>query len=207
MEEKEKMKQESKTEINSPKETSDENGLHLEPIRTYTNVVMYPLNPRKEDFRISDIAHALSLMTRANGHFTTFYSVAQHCLNCSYEAEARGYSRRMQLALLLHDASEAYLSDLTRPVKAGITQYREIENHLNDILFEAFGIFNFEKEEKKMLREIDDDMMYYEFENLHISGGFHKEYHLRKEHPLAFRDMAEVEDEYIRRFQALTISR
>ena len=91
-----------------------ENTVPLEPICTFTNVVMYPLNPRKEDFRISDIAHALSLMTRANGHFLHFYSVAQHCLNCSYEAEARGYSRRMQLALLLHDASEAYLSDVTR---------------------------------------------------------------------------------------------
>ena len=91
-----------------------ENTAPLEPICTFTNVVMYPLNPRKEDFRISDIAHALSLMTRANGHFLHFYSVAQHCLNCSYEAEARGYSRRMQLALLLHDASEAYLSDVTR---------------------------------------------------------------------------------------------
>ena len=183
-----------------------ENTVPLEPICTFTNVVMYPLNPGKEDFRISDIAHALSLMTRANGHFLHFYSVAQHCLNCSYEAEARGYSRRMQLALLLHDASEAYLSDVTRPVKAGMPRYREIEAHLSEVLFDAFGIFHFEKEEKKMLREIDDDMMYYEFEHLHISGGFRKEYHLKQKHPLEFRDMAEVEDEYIKRFQALTIN-
>ena len=62
------------------------------------------------------------------------------------------------------------------------------------------------QEEKKMLREIDDDMMYYEFEHLHISGGFRKEYHLKQKHPLEFRDMAEVEDEYIKRFQALTIN-
>ena len=102
-------------------------------------------------------------MTRANWTFLLhFYSVAQHCLNCSYEAEARGYSRRMQLALLLHDASEAYLSDVTRPVKRGMPRYREIEAHLSEVLLMPLAFFYFEKEEKKMLREIDDDMMYYE---------------------------------------------
>ena len=115
----------------------------------FTNVVMYPLNPRKEDFRISDIAHALSLMTRANGHFLHFYSVAQHCLNCSYEAEARGYSRRMQLALLLHDASEAYLSDVTRPVKAGMPRYREIEAHLSESFLMPLAFFTLRKKRRK----------------------------------------------------------
>ena len=97
------------------------------PIITVTGVTMYPLAPKKEDFRILDIAHALSLMVRANGHFNTFYSVAQHSLACSLEGEARGYSKRIQLALLLHDASEAYISDLTRPVKEGVPYYKEIE--------------------------------------------------------------------------------
>jgi 5'-deoxynucleotidase YfbR-like HD superfamily hydrolase len=59
-----------------------------------------------------DIAHALSLVCRANGHFPHFFSVAQHSINCMKEAAARGYSTRVQLGCLLHDGSEAYLSDI-----------------------------------------------------------------------------------------------
>ncbi|MEG0998496.1 MAG: phosphohydrolase [Clostridiales bacterium] len=175
----------------------------LEPIVTYTGVTMYPLAPKKSDFRITDIAHALSMMTRASGHFTTFFSVGQHCLNCSIEGEARGYSKRLQLALLLHDATEAYISDLTRPVKAGLPKYREIEDKLSETIFEAFGLYKFEKEEEKMVKEVDDDMLLYEFAHLHISGGLKGTYHLKQNHSLAFRNMKDVENEYIERFQYL----
>jgi uncharacterized protein len=86
-------------------------------ILTYSKTKFYPLEPIKEDVNIIDIAHALSLITRANGHFEHFYSVAQHSINCCREAESRGYSQRVQLGCLLHDASESYISDITRPVK------------------------------------------------------------------------------------------
>jgi len=51
-----------------------------------------PLKPSVSDISISDIAHALSLMTRANGHIHHFDSIAQHSINCCQEAKARGYS-------------------------------------------------------------------------------------------------------------------
>lgn len=172
-------------------------------IVTYTGVRMSPFKPQKSDFRISDIAHALSLMTRANGHFNRFYSVAQHCLSCSYEGEARGYSKRIQLALLLHDATEAYVSDVTRPVKAGFPEYRDMEERLNTVIFEDFGLYKFTKEEKKMVKEVDDDMMYYEFEHLHISGGLGPKYSLKTKPSLEFVPMEKVEQEYIERFQLL----
>ena len=75
-------------------------------ISTYTNRKINPVQPVAEDIVIEDIAHSLSLMTRANGHLTHFYSVAQHTINCYKEAKARGYSERVQLGCLLHDASE-----------------------------------------------------------------------------------------------------
>ena len=87
-----------------------------------------PVHPNAALIDINDIAHALSMLCRANGHFHTFHSVGQHSINCAREAMARGYSRRVQLACLLHDASEAYLSDVTRPVKAELPKYLEIEN-------------------------------------------------------------------------------
>lgn len=51
-------------------------------ITTYSKVNFTPLEPKKEDIIIDDIAHALSLMSRANGHFPEFYSVGQHCIFC-----------------------------------------------------------------------------------------------------------------------------
>ena len=86
---------------------------------------MNPLCPKQEEIRIEDIAHAQSLMTRANGHFPEFYSVGQHSIACAREAIARNYSSRVVLACLLHDGSEAYLSDITRPVKGELSEYRQ----------------------------------------------------------------------------------
>ena len=65
-----------------------------------------PLMMTPEDVVLEDIAHALSLLCRGGGQLKYFYSVGQHCINCMKEAEARGWSPRMQLACLLHDASE-----------------------------------------------------------------------------------------------------
>ena len=177
--------------------------MKIEPIVTYTGVVMYPLAPQTSDFRIEDIAHALSLMTRANGHFIRFYSVGQHCIACSKEGEARGYSPLVCLALLLHDASEAYLSDITRPVKISLPNYVEIEKSLQKVMEQAFGLENLTDEDRELISSVDDAMLYYEFENLHKDGGFHKEYHLMGDHSLEFRNMQEVEMQYLEQYHKL----
>jgi len=66
-------------------------------ILTYSKIKFYPLQPIKDDIKIEDIAHSLSLMTRANGHCDHFYSVAQHSIQCYQEAKSRGYSAKVQL--------------------------------------------------------------------------------------------------------------
>ena len=114
-------------------------------------------------------AHALSLMCRGGGHLKYFYSVAQHSLNCAAEAKARGWSERLQLACLLHDASEAYLSDIIRPVKANLTGYLEIENRIMGKILEKFNLSDLTEEERRMWKQIDDEMLYYELKNL-MSG-------------------------------------
>lgn len=138
------------------------NGM-AEHITTYMKKQFLPLNPKCEDVCIEDIAHALSLMTRANGHFPRFYSVAQHSLDCAGEAKLRGYSKRLILAALLHDASEAYLSDITRPVKKYMTQYGPIEDKMQSTIFEALLGSDLTEDEWKIIKEIDDTMLYYEF--------------------------------------------
>nr|WP_256834515.1 phosphohydrolase [Pseudomonas oleovorans] len=75
------------------------------------------LNPRAENVITTDLAHALSLVCRFNGHCTHHYSVAQHSLLVAYIIEKEGGTPEEQLAGLLHDGTEAYISDLTRPLK------------------------------------------------------------------------------------------
>ena len=52
-------------------------------IQTYSGKKFYPLDPRPEDIDIRDIAHALSLNCRFNGHCRCFYSVAEHSVGVS----------------------------------------------------------------------------------------------------------------------------
>lgn len=134
-------------------------------ILTYKKKEFYPLEPRVEDIDIEDIAHALSLLCRANGHFKHFYSVGQHSINCAMEAIARGYSDRVVLGCLIHDASEAYLADITRPVKKHLQKYLEIEDKLQGRIFEKW-IPSLTGDEIKLIFEIDDAILYYEFIDL-----------------------------------------
>ena len=135
-------------------------------IMTYTKKMFDPLHPEVELIDIEDIAHALSMLCRANGHFKSFYSVAQHSINCMKEAKARGYSERVQLACLLHDASEAYLSDVTRPVKAELPRYREIESPLQEMIWNKWLDEPLTIQEIVQVFQIDDAILAYEFLNL-----------------------------------------
>lgn len=75
------------------------------------------LNPRAENVLTTDLAHALSLVCRFNGHCAHHYSVAQHSLLVAHIIEKEGGTPEEQLAGLLHDGTEAYINDLTRPLK------------------------------------------------------------------------------------------
>jgi len=132
-------------------------------ITTFKKIHFAPLEPKSENIMIEDIAHALSQMTRANGHFPEFYSVAQHSIQCCEEAKARGYSKKIQIACLLHDASEAYLSDITSPVKRNLSKYVEIEDRLQGAIYQKFLEEPLLGEESQLITEIDNAMFYYEF--------------------------------------------
>lgn len=95
----------------------------------------YPLDPRAADVKPSDIAHALSLLCRYGGHVERFYSVAEHCVLMS-EAVAPEHA----LAALLHDATEAYVVDVPRPLKRVLAGYREIEDRVWLAIAERFGV-------------------------------------------------------------------
>lgn len=92
---------------------------------TFTGRRVDPYHLRAEDIAIEDIAHALSLLCRFGGHTREFYSVAQHSVRV-----ARSLPKEMMLEGLLHDATEAYIQDLVRPVKHRCPQYKALEKHI-----------------------------------------------------------------------------
>ena len=137
-----------------------------EYITTYTGNHFKPTNPYPELIRIEDIAHALSLICRGNGHVKTFWSVGEHCICCAKEAAARGLSDRMVLACLLHDASECYMSDVPSPFKKELPEYQIWEEQLLCMIYKKFLGSGLTKEEQTRLDEIDHALLWYDLEIL-----------------------------------------
>lgn len=94
-------------------------------LQTYTGRQFWPLDPRPEEIFIEDIAHHLSMLCRYAGAVTRFYSVAEHSVHVSRYVSAANAPWG-----LLHDAPEAYLVDVPRPVKRSLPQYEAIESQL-----------------------------------------------------------------------------
>lgn len=131
-------------------------------ITTFTGKQFNPTQPEPENFDIRDIAHALPLICRGNGQVKTYFSVAQHCINCAKEAGERGYSKRVQLACLLHDAGECYLSDVPRPFKQFLPEYHVYEDRILSVIYTKYLGSDITQEENALVREIDDAMLYYD---------------------------------------------
>lgn len=101
----------------------------------YSGAMFDIANPELDDFKIEDIAHALSNMCRYGGHSKFYYSVAQHSFYASYMVQPK-----MAMASLMHDATEAYMHDLPRPLKALLPDYKKMENTLGCQIALAFGL-------------------------------------------------------------------
>ena len=170
-------------------------------ITTYVGKHFEPANPDPDAICIEDIAHALSLITRGNGHVKTFWSVGEHCINCAKEAQAQGLSDRMVLACLLHDASECYMSDIPRPFKQELPEYRSHEEHLLDMIYEKFLGSSLTEEEQTRLKEIDDAMLWYDLSVLLGEKPRGAAPKLQIELDYTVRPFAEVENEYLEIFR------
>lgn len=145
-------------------------------IRTFTGRQFWPLGPRVEEIFIEDIAHALSLVCRYTGHCREFYSVAEHSVRVSFQVQKLylkldlspgRFERARVVALcgLLHDASEAYIADVSRPVKHSATFgpiYKAIEANLEAQINRRFRL----PAMLPLVKEVDNRMLATEMRDL-----------------------------------------
>ena len=149
-------------------------------ITTYTKKYFDPLNVDESLLDIKDIAHALSLICRGNGHVQYFYSVAQHSLACAKEAKTRGYSK-----------------EVTRPIKKELTYYLEVEDILQNVIWKHFIQRDLTKEETKLVFEIDDEMLSLELKEL-LNDEINRNYlKLQRKVDLSFVAFETIENEFI----------
>lgn len=104
-------------------------------MQTYTGRAFYPLDPQPADIHPTDIGHALGMLCRYGGHVRRFYSVAEHCVLMSHAVPAEH-----ALWALLHDATEAYVVDVPRPLKRMLPEYRAIEDRVMRAIIERFEL-------------------------------------------------------------------
>lgn len=131
-------------------------------IRTFTGKYINVFDPNPDDIDIRDISHALSQMPRFGGRLPIFYSVAQHSIDCTNRVD-----EDLVLDALLHDASEAYLMDIPKPIKRRLPDYIEVENNLMKVIAEKFKIeYPIHPEVKK----VDKEQLEWEWENIMIKN-------------------------------------
>lgn len=133
--------------------------------QTYTGRYIDALNPRCEDIVLEDIAHHLSLQCRFNGACSEFYSVAEHCFIASSIA-----TDSLSAAALLHDAAEAYIGDMISPLKFLLPKFKEIEDGLQNVIYERFNI-QLTEQDKKELKKIDLTLLATERHVLMVQDG------------------------------------
>lgn len=125
-----------------------------------------PFDPDPEDVQLDDVAHALSNVCRFSGQTDQFYSVALHSIYVTEELAHRGAGPQRQLYGLLHDASEAYISDLAGPLKTHVEPYRIAEARLMDAVWETVGLPPLGGEDADAVHRADMALREYEIEAL-----------------------------------------
>ena len=139
-------------------------------IETACGLFIDPIDPDPVQFRLSDIGHGLGNMCRYNGACRRFYSVAEHSLWVGDLLEAWGCDDATILQGLMHDASEAYLPDLSSPLKRDGwgKGFRDAE----DLLMERLaGRFGFAWPMTEEVKKADAILMWCETHILMSSGG------------------------------------
>ena len=131
-------------------------------ILIHSGILFDVFNPKMEDIKVIDIAHALSNLCRYGGHTPKFYSVGQHSVLCSLQPG----TPQEQMEFLMHDASEAYLIDLPKPIKRNMPDYVSIEENLLKLICEHYKL-TYPLSER--VHKIDVELLHFEYDNFYTN--------------------------------------
>lgn len=109
-------------------------------IRTASGAYVTLLDPDPDTIHLGDIAHALAHVCRFGGHLPSFYSVAEHSLHVAAMLHRQYGDPLLTFFGLMHDATEAYLGDMVRPLKQQLHAYRAAEDRMADVIGARFGL-------------------------------------------------------------------
>jgi 5'-deoxynucleotidase YfbR-like HD superfamily hydrolase len=119
-------------------------------------------SPNAKDVDINDIACGIAKTARFNGQTKGFLSVALHVLNTEDWLREQGESYRIRLAGLMHDASEAYIHDVSSPLKTLLINYRAIERRVTQAILKGLDleeVLCLTKDEQKRVKKADQVML------------------------------------------------
>jgi len=132
-------------------------GCYRNTIRVRSGGYFDIADPRPGQFTFADVAGALSKICRFGGQIDRFYSVAEHLWHCAEQAARDGLSGEAQRAVLLHDAAEAFIGDVVKPLKVMLPEYAAIEQKVEDCIALKFGVsFRLWQEE---IRKVDRELL------------------------------------------------
>lgn len=153
---------------------------------------------KENEISLLDIAHSLSLLCMYQGQCKTFYSIAQHALNCEREAEKRGYDARIAFLCLMDKASQAYFPSLHPSLHPYLSSYREMKKQIEEIILEKFDLMDVTEEEERIQKKIVYDIQAYERILLLPGCEEKEEVSLFSEVDLQEKDTREIEKQFIR---------
>lgn len=177
-------------------------------MQTFTGRAWHFLTPRADDVDVRDVAHALGMLCRYGGHSRHFYSVAEHSVLVS-----RLVRPEHALQGLLHDATEAYIVDVPRPLKHVLEGYKPMEAAHWRVIAERFGV---PEELSDDVKRVDNAMLFVEKPQVlgPCSPWMEREWGMGAEPDpsmsrveLEFLSPEEAEKSFLRRFHELTAQR
>jgi hypothetical protein len=182
--------------------SSPDGGRYGSFMQTYTGRKFWSMDPRADEVFIEDIAHSLAMQSRYAGHCVRFYSVAEHCVLMARKLRWEGVD--VALWALMHDASEAYLVDVPRPVKPFLTGYKAAEAKVMAAVCDRYGLPH---EMPAAVHEADDRIIGDELVNL-VPMDWHASYAGKKLGvTLKYWSPEKAEEEFMATFDALMDNR
>ena len=135
-------------------------------INTRSGIKFSLFDPKEDQIVITDISHGLAYKGHFGGQTPQFFSIAQHSLLVVdlLPSRWRNHKPEIALAALLHDASEAYIGDMIKPLKIHLPKFSEIEDKITRVIFKRCSIdlryLKTIKEYDKKAQQIEFDLFY-----------------------------------------------